>query len=132
MVEAKFGAELSIDQVDAYLANQEGRLEGEMRGALILLVPSYRKPEAETLLGALGPRADEQNARATSVSTAVVTWDEWLDVIDQAAREFPAEEQGAVLCDPRPTPRIVQNDGRAGCPASRVGGDRARTGRTRG
>jgi hypothetical protein len=98
VIEAKFGATLSSAQVRAYLANQTVRLDG-IRGAFILLVPSYRKPEAESLLGTIQARADEPDAHATPVSTAVVTWDEWLSVWDEAAQEVPAHEQEAVLCD---------------------------------
>jgi len=99
VVEAKFGAALTSEQVHAYLTDQECRLEGGVQGALILLVPSYRRPEAETLLGTLRGRAGEHNAPTASVSTAVDTWEEWLRVLDEAAQELPAHEQDAVRCD---------------------------------
>jgi hypothetical protein len=50
VVEAKFGATLSSDQVRTYLTDQERRLDGVVRGVLVLLVPSYRVPEAEAIL----------------------------------------------------------------------------------
>lgn len=96
LVEAKFGARLDEDQVRAYLTNQEARLSGGIRGALILLVPAYRKPEAEALLQAA---ADELHASTASVSTGVATWDEWFRVLDEAVQEFPADEREAVLGD---------------------------------
>ena len=99
VVEAKFGAALTSDQVHAYLTDQEVRLEGGVRGALILLVPSYRRPEAEGLLGTLEGRTDEQNAPTASISPAVDTWEEWLRVMNEAAQALPAHEQDAVLCD---------------------------------
>ena len=99
VVEAKFGAALTVDQVRAYLSDQHGRLVGEVRGALVLLVPSYRKPEAEAVLRALENQADDPNASTPSMATAVVTWDEWLGVWNEAAHELPPPEQDAVLCD---------------------------------
>jgi hypothetical protein len=97
VVEAKFGAILSREQVKAYLTDQEARLAGGARGALVLLVPSYRKPEAESLLDALGDRADSLAA----VSTGVATWDEWLDVLDVSAQDLDPPERDAVRCDVR-------------------------------
>jgi hypothetical protein len=44
VVEAKFGARLTSDQVRTYLRNQTAGLDDGIRGVLILLVPSYRKP----------------------------------------------------------------------------------------
>ena len=98
VVEAKFGAELTSEQVDAYLTNQEVRLDGGVQGAFVLLVPSYRKPEAESLLDALANQADPP---APSVSAGVATWDEWLDVLDQSAQEFDPTEREAFRCDVR-------------------------------
>jgi hypothetical protein len=95
VVEAKFGATLSSAQVRTYLTDQEGRLDGGVRGTLVLLMPSYRVPEAETILRSL----DEQAEGEESVSTIVVTWDEWLDVWDEAARKLPGSVQDAVLSD---------------------------------
>jgi len=87
---------LAIGQVRAYLRDQHGRLDGEVGGAVVLLVPSYRRPEADALLRALRNKADDWNG---STSTAVVTWDEWLALWNQAARDLPSPEQDAVLCD---------------------------------
>jgi hypothetical protein len=98
VVEAKFSARLSPDQVHAYLIDQEGKLGVDVPGALILLVPSYRKPEAEAVLRSVGGSADEQDA-PTAISTTVVTWDEWLGLLDEAAEELPAAKQNAVRCD---------------------------------
>ena len=98
VVEAKFGAELSSEQVDAYLADQEARLGGGVHGAFVLLVPSYRKPEAESLLGTLDDRADRS---AAALATCVATWDEWLDVLEESAQELDPSERDAVRCDIR-------------------------------
>ena len=95
VVEAKFGARLSDSQVLAYLADQEARLSG-VGGALVLLVPSYRRLEAEALLGAVNARTDSPRSQ---VSTAVITWDDWLDVWDEAVEELPARDRSAARCD---------------------------------
>jgi hypothetical protein len=98
VVEAKFGAILSSEQVEAYLADQEARLTDGARGALVLLVPSYRKPEAESLLGALSDRAD---SLSPEVATGAATWDEWLDALDESAQQLDPAERDAVRCDVR-------------------------------
>lgn len=98
VMEAKFGARLETGQLQAYMTNQVGRLDGT-RGALVALVPSYRKPEAEANLGTLSNQADEPNSFTPSVATGVLTWDELLDVWDDAAQRFPADERAAVVSD---------------------------------
>ncbi|MDQ2894595.1 MAG: hypothetical protein M3Y09_02955, partial [Actinomycetota bacterium] len=57
-----------VRQVGAYLSDQQGRLVGEVRGALVLLVPSYRKPDAEAVLRALENQADDPNASTPLMS----------------------------------------------------------------
>jgi hypothetical protein len=95
VVEAKFGATLSDGQVRTYLTDQEKRLDGGARGTLVLLVPSYRVPEAEAILRSIEEAAEDQG----SVSTVVVTWEEWLGAWDVAAQELPGSLQDAVLSD---------------------------------
>lgn len=95
VVEAKFGATLSSGQVRTYLTDQEGRLDDGVRGTLVLLVPSYRVLEAQAVLRIIEEQAEDEE----SVSTIVVTWDEWLGAWDEAARELPGSLQDAVLSD---------------------------------
>ena len=101
VVEAKFGAALTSGQLHAYLSYQYSRLDGGDRGALIVLVPSYRTPEAEAVLGTLETQPDEWSASTSSVSAAVLTWDDLLAVWDDAAQELPADERDDVACDLR-------------------------------
>jgi hypothetical protein len=101
VVEAKFGARLEAAQLQAYMNHQVARLGGGARGALIVLVPSYRRPEAEDVLADVGSDAGEPTPLRPSMSTAVLTWDELLGVWDEAARELAADERNAVVCDLR-------------------------------
>jgi hypothetical protein len=101
VIEAKFGARLTSAQLQAYMTHQVARLDGDVRGALFVLVPSYRRSEAEAVLGTLGNQPDEPNASTPAVATAVLTWDELLGVWDEAAQELPTPDQDAVVCDIR-------------------------------
>ncbi|WP_460755000.1 hypothetical protein [Nocardiopsis oceani] len=80
LVEAKFGAHLTEEQVAAYLRVLDRR-SGPHRGALFVLVPRSRVDEAQQILD----RAIK--ARSEVTAHAVVTWDEWLDVWDAVAEE---------------------------------------------
>lgn len=99
IVEAKFGAELNPAQVSAYLRNQEARLENSSRGALVLLVPSYRVPEANALLDALRHQDGSSPQSITAIATGVDTWDEWLDVLSDATQKLPAAKRDALRSD---------------------------------
>jgi len=101
VIEAKFGARLTAAQLQAYMTHQVAALDGGVRGALIVLVPSYRGPEAEAVLSTVGTKADERSASTPSVATAVLTWDELLGLWDEAAQELPADDQAPVVCDLR-------------------------------
>jgi hypothetical protein len=101
VVEAKFGASLTAAQLQAYMTHQVARLDGGIRGALVVLVPSYRRPEAKGVLSTVGSGADGPGAVAPSVATSVLTWDELFGVWDEAARELPADDRAAVICDLR-------------------------------
>jgi hypothetical protein len=101
VIEAKFGARLTAPQLQAYMTYQVARLDGGVRGALIVLVPGYRRPEAEAVLGIVGNQADERDAPTPAVATAILTWDELLGVWDEAAQELPADGRDAVTCDLR-------------------------------
>ena len=68
-------------------------LIGGARGALVVLLPSYRRPEAEAVLTSVRSTAEESNASTRSLSTAVLAWDELLGVCDAAAEELPADER---------------------------------------
>lgn len=80
LIEAKFGAPLTEEQVAAYL-NVLDRRSGPHRGALFLLVPPNRVDEAQRIL----ERAVK--ARSEVTAHAVVTWDGWLDAWDAVAEE---------------------------------------------
>lgn len=79
VIEAKFGAELSDNQVAGYLVDQRARL-GDASGALVILVPEARFESA---------RLTVERARSLvglpDLHTAVVGWDEWLDVWERAS-----------------------------------------------
>ena len=80
LVEAKFGAHLTEEQVAAYLDILDRR-SGPHRGALFILVPPSRVDEAQRTL------ERTVNARPEAVAHAVVTWNEWLDEWDAVAEE---------------------------------------------
>jgi hypothetical protein len=101
VIEAKFGASLTAAQLQAYLTHQVAALDGGRRGALVVLVPSYRRPEAEAALSALQSEGDKPNAVTLSVSTAVLTWDELLALWDEAAQNLPVHDRVTVNCDLR-------------------------------
>jgi hypothetical protein len=101
VIEAKFGGRLTTAQLRAYLAYQVARLDAGVRGGLVVLVPSYRRPEAEAVLSTVGNEARERSASTPSVATAVLTWDELLGVWDEAAQELATHDQDAVVCDLR-------------------------------
>lgn len=100
VVEAKFGARLEAAQLQAYMSHQIARLDDAARGALVVLVPSYRRSEAEAVLSAVGGDGDGDDATATG-STAVLTWDDLLGVWDEAVQNLPADDRDAVMCDLR-------------------------------
>jgi hypothetical protein len=101
VVEAKFGASLTAAQLQAYLTHQVARLPGGTRGALVVLVPSYRRPEAEAILRTVGSGGDDSTPVTPSVSTAVLTWNELLGVWDEAVQRLPADARPPVICDLR-------------------------------
>lgn len=86
VVETKFAARLGVDQVDAYLRNQSDRLRGGP-GAMVLVVPSARRREAERVVMESLDRLLETGRPLTGIGHAVVTWDEWLNVWVEAAEE---------------------------------------------
>lgn len=98
VVEAKFTADLTSGQVLAYLNDQERRLRGEVPGAFVLLVPPHREQEANDRLLAAVEQAPADGSKG-AVSSAVITWDDWLDVWNKAAQELPEDERAAVMGD---------------------------------
>ena len=98
VVEAKFGARLEAAQLQAYMTHQTAGLDGSARGALVVLVPSYRRSEAEAVLRIVGSEGDEP---AAPVSTAVLTWDELLGLWDEAVQNVSADDRDTVMCDLR-------------------------------
>lgn len=101
VIEAKFGARLTTAQLQAYMTYLATRLEAGVRGVLIVLVPSYREPEAEAVLGGVEIHADERDSFAPTVAAGVLTWDELLRVWDDAAQARPEHAEDGVGCDLR-------------------------------
>jgi hypothetical protein len=90
IVEAKFGASLDVGQVGAYLNYLDVQKRRGVTGVFVLLVPMSRSQEGQRVLDdAVRERVDKGAAPYTS-GTAVVTWDDWLDVWDEAVRDLPA------------------------------------------
>ncbi len=101
VVEAKFGASLTTAQLRAYLTHQVARLDGGTRGVLVVLVPSYRRPEAEAVLSTIQSEGNAPTAITPFVSTAVMTWDELLGLWDAAVQKLQPDDRGSVMCDLR-------------------------------
>ena len=101
IIEAKFGAGLTTAQLQAYVTHQLASLDPGLRGALVVLVPSYRSPEAEAALSTVWTRCDEAHSPSPPVATAVLTWDELLAVWDDAAQRLAPCDKDAVVCDLR-------------------------------
>ena len=108
VIEAKFGARLTTAQLGAYMRHQVARLDGGVRGALIVLVPAYRRPEADAILSTVRIEAVEAGASTPSVTTAVLTWDELLAVWDEATQALPPDEGDGVGCDLRQLRALCQ------------------------
>lgn len=89
VVEAKFGATLSIAQVRSYLMDQQLRLGPSVKGAFVLLVPKTREAEAKRAVETALQELQDQDFHMVSVGTAVATWDQWIDVWDDALRDQP-------------------------------------------
>jgi hypothetical protein len=89
VIEAKFGAYLSVDQVRAYLNDQERRM-GNASHAFLLLVPHTRAKEAQRVLDAVRAERDAAGREPHPAATGVITWDAWLDTWDRAVADLPA------------------------------------------
>lgn len=98
IVEAKFGASLTSAQLQAYMTHQIAKLDAGTRGVLTVLVPSYRRPEAEAVLSAVGDEGAGSTAVIPSVSASVLTWEELLSVLEGAVAKVPADDRDAVRC----------------------------------
>lgn len=96
VVEAKFGAQLTARQLLAYRTDQRARLDAR-DGVLIVLVPSYRIPEAQALITAVEDQMD--GTPAASIALAADTWENWLEILDSGADELPVDDRSAVLSD---------------------------------
>jgi hypothetical protein len=101
IIEAKFGARLTTAHLQAYVTYQLAMLDPGTRGALVVLVPSYRMPEAEAALISVRSRGREAESPSASVATAVLTWDELLAVWDDAAQLRATRDEDAIVCDLR-------------------------------
>jgi hypothetical protein len=107
VIEAKFGGRLTTAQLRAYLAYQVARLDAGVRGGLVVLVPSYRRPEAEAVLSTVGNEARERSASTPSVATAVLTWD--LRQLRALCKRMAALDVAPLGWSPQETP-----DGKSG------------------
>jgi hypothetical protein len=72
VVEAKFGAQLSPEQLVSYLRYQQARLDGR-DGSLVVLVPEARLSYAQDVLAAA-----ESMIEVDAIASAVTSWDAWL------------------------------------------------------
>ena len=99
VVEAKFGASLTPSQIQAYLTHQLTKLDPGTRGALIVLVPTYRRAEAEAVLSTVGVEGDGTMAVSPSVSTSILTWDDLLSVWEGAIPKLPTNDRDVIRCD---------------------------------
>lgn len=78
IVEAKFGASLTVEQVARYLELQSVEC-GAARPALVLLMPRSRTEDAAHLL-----RQAEAHAGASRSATACISWSDMLDTLQSA------------------------------------------------
>lgn len=86
VVEAKFWAALEQGQVRSYLADQASRLRAGVPGAFVLLVPTSRVEEAQSVLndateGDLGP--------VLVTRTSVLSWDDCIRLCEEAVAGLP-------------------------------------------
>jgi hypothetical protein len=80
-IEAKLAAALTHQQLLTYMRQQESGLGPHSSGAFVVLVPSHRTSEAQTLLDSMRPDFAEPPVLATHV----LTWDKLFEVLDSAA-----------------------------------------------
>lgn len=92
IIEAKFGATLTVDQAARYLALQE-RACGGRESALVLLMPDARTGDAQHLM-----RQAESRMEGARSATATISWAQLLEVLggaladdDRGARSLEAD-----------------------------------------
>ncbi|MGI9825332.1 hypothetical protein [Agromyces sp. Marseille-Q5079] len=86
IIEAKFGATLTVDQAASYLALQVAESAGQQSG-LVLLMPEARIADAAHLMRQAKARVGEVDR-----ATACISWTQLLDVLMQATGD---EERGS-------------------------------------
>ncbi len=85
VIEAKFGAWISVEQLRDYLRLQERELGFHQQGALVLLVPAARVAEGERAVAS----AQRETLADTPSAAVVMTWDELLNVLQDAVAHLP-------------------------------------------
>lgn len=96
MVEAKFGAALTVGQLRAYFDDQSRRLgtpstqDPGRVGVIVLMVPPHRVAEAERAHAALVAQRVDAGLPPYPSRFLVVGWDTWLDDWDAAVAGLPA------------------------------------------
>ncbi|MDQ1246240.1 MAG: hypothetical protein QG597_608, partial [Actinomycetota bacterium] len=86
VVEAKFGAALTPEQLSSYLRYQQARL-GDSPGALVVLVPEARLAHAQ-----LVAHAAVEKAQWAPAGVGVTSWDAWLDTWDAEVDATASED----------------------------------------
>jgi hypothetical protein len=98
VIEAKFGAELTVDQINSYLRDQGRRIHDDSGSPdaclLILLVPQARVAEAKhKLQRAFREEFGEAEPPSNRLSL-VLSWDDWLDMWDTLLADVPDSADG--------------------------------------
>lgn len=95
VVEAKFWAALEQGQVRSYLADQASRLGASVQGAFVLLVPTSRVKEAQSVLNE-AMQGDFSSGLGTR--TSVLSWDDCIRLCEEAVAGLPdADDIGGDL-----------------------------------
>jgi hypothetical protein len=96
VVEAKFSAVLTVEQIRSYLDDQAARLAGPgdtsppNEGVMVVLVPAARKQEAAYKVHLVKEERTNAGLGPYPVETTVLSWDQWLDAWDDAVADLPA------------------------------------------
>lgn len=86
VLEAKFEALLTAEQIVSYLESQQARLTGTRDAVLLVAVPAHRKTEATAVLAAA------RRQLPTATRSAVITWDDLLEYLAPEQPDRQADE----------------------------------------
>jgi hypothetical protein len=90
VVEAKFNAYLTADQVRKYLDDQERSFaDRSVDHALVLLMPESRVTEAENLLDVVRTQRSAEGVQPYAAGLGVLSWDAWIDHWETAIADLP-------------------------------------------